>query len=80
MQYEHPLSGEVVPIFYDQAGPTTMFRIVVKNNLTRDLAEKLLESFVSAFEFLDPLDFSKLHGFKTENLRHQDQRRITNHC
>ena len=79
MQYEHPLSGETLPLFYDQAGQTSMFRIVVKSNLTRNVAKKLLESFMSAFEFIDPLDFTMLHGFKTENLRHQDQR-ITNHC
>ena len=79
MQYEHPLSGETLPLFFDQAGQISMFRIVVKSNLTRNVAKKLLESFKSAFEFIDPLDFSKLHGFKTENLRHQDQR-ITNHC
>ena len=79
MQYEHPLSREILPLFYDQAGKTSMFRIVVKSNLTRNVAKKLLESFRSAFEFIDPLDFTKLHGFETENLRHQDQR-ITNHC
>ena len=79
MQYEHPLSRETLPLFYDQAGQTSMFRIVVKSNLTRNVAKKLLESFMSAFEFIDPLDFTKLHGFKTESLRHQDQR-ITNHC
>ena len=80
MQYEHPLSGEICSIFSDQAGPTTMFRIVVKSNLTRDMAKKLLESFTAAFEFLDPLDLSKPHGFQTEHLRHPDQRCITNHC
>ena len=56
-----------------------MFRIVVKSNLTRSLADDLLESLEAAFEFLDAVDFSKLHGFDTRSLRHKAQR-ITNHC
>ena len=56
-----------------------MFRIVVKSNLTRSLAEDLLESIKAAFDLLDAVDFSKLHGFDTSTLRHKAQK-ITNHC
>ena len=56
-----------------------MFRIVVKSNLTRSLAEDLLGSFKAAFDLLDVVDFSKLHDFDSSSLRHKAQR-ITNHC
>jgi len=52
---------------------------VVKSNLTRSLAVDLLESLDAAFDFLDAVDFSKLHDFDTSSLRHKAQR-ITNHC
>jgi hypothetical protein len=57
-----------------------MFRIVVKNKLTRGMAENLLESFVETFKFLDSVDFSGLHGFDTMQLRHKDQRTLTTNC
>jgi hypothetical protein len=57
-----------------------MFRVVVKNNMTRTMAEHLVESFRESLSFLDSVDFSALHGFKTEKLRHIDQRRPSSHC
>jgi glutamate decarboxylase len=79
MGFNHPVSEAYSPLFHDEDAQSSMFRIVVKSNLTRSLAEDLLESFESAFELLDAVDFSKLHGFETRSLRHKDQR-ITNHC
>lgn len=67
-------------LFSDADRNATMFRIVVKNNLTLGMAENRIESFVETFKFLDAVDFSGLHGFDTINLRHKDQRQMTNHC
>jgi len=80
MGLNHPLTEETIPLLRDESADQTMFRIVVKSNLTRDLAQHLLDSFGAAFEFLDAVDFSKLHGVETAKLRHKDQRTITNHC
>ena len=57
-----------------------MFRVVVKSNLTRGMADNLLESFEEAFGFLDTVDFSKLHGFDSLQLRPKSQRVISRHC
>ena len=80
MGFNHPISEENISLFVDQEAGQTMFRIVVKNNLTRDMAQHLLDSFGQASEFLDAVDFSKLHGVSSKDLRHKDQRTISNHC
>ena len=81
MGLDHPMTEDTIALFHDEAMDKTMFRIVVKSNLTRDMAQHLLlRSFEEAFAFLDAVDFSGLHGFKTEDLRHADRRRLTNHC
>lgn len=79
MGFNDPLTEETLPLFHDENADQTMFRIVVKSNLTRDMAAHLLESFDAAFEFLDAVDFSKSHGVDTAKLRHKDQR-LTKHC
>ena len=73
-----PLTEETLPLCRDEDPERTMFRIVVKNNLTRRMADHLLSSIAETFKFLDAVDFSGLHGF--EKLRHKDQRRLTQHC
>ena len=80
MGFDHPITEENLPLFIDESKDRTMFRIVVKNNLTRDMADNLLESFEKTFEFLDAVDFSGVHAFDSHQLRHKDQRKITNHC
>ena len=80
MSLNHPLTEENIPLFSDEDGQRTMFRIVVKNNLTRGMADHLLASFEATFEFLDAVDFSGLHEFDSRQLRHKDQRKLTNHC
>lgn len=79
MGFNHPLTEEYMPIFLDRNADQTMFRIVVKNNLTREMAESLIQAFLASFEFLDSVDFSKLHKFETQKLRHKNQK-ISNHC
>lgn len=52
MGFEDPLGKEKKPLFHDQPSSKTMFRIVVKSNLTIRLAEHLLETFRKARLFL----------------------------
>ena len=78
--FEHPLTEERLPLYRDGDPDRTMFRIVVKNNLTRRMADHLLASFEETFKFLDTVDFSRHHGFDSRQLRHKDQRRLTMHC
>ena len=80
MGFEHPLTQETIALFHDESAQQTMFRVVVKSNLTRDMADHLLSSFEEAFAFLDAVDFSGIHGFNTEQLRASDRRRLTDHC
>ncbi|XP_060085172.1 glutamate decarboxylase beta-like [Ylistrum balloti] len=80
MSFDHPLTEEKTPLLYDEQATQTMFRIVVKNNLTRDLAEHLLRSFQAAFEFLDSINDSEQPGLKMHKIRHIDQRKPATHC
>ena len=80
MSLTHPLTEEILPLCRDEDPERTMFRIVVKNNLTRRMADHLLSSIAETFKFLDAVDFSGLHGFDSRWLRHKDQRRLTQHC
>ena len=80
MALNHPITEETIALFADEQAEQTMFRIVVKNNLTRGMADHLIDSFRAAFEFLDAVDFSGLHPIDTHQLRHKDHRKLTNHC
>jgi glutamate decarboxylase len=79
MGFNHPITEKIVPLFIDQPVSKTMFRIVVKSNLTYSMVQHLLESFRESLEFLDSIDFTHANKFNTEKLRHKDQR-VTNHC
>lgn len=78
--FNHPTKEHMLPLLNDASVDQTMFRVVVKSNLTRAMARNLLQSFEEAFALLDKVDFSALHGFDTIELRHKDQRLISNHC
>ncbi len=80
MELEDPLTRKMAPLFVDQDAAQSMFRVVVKSNLTRNMAEHLLSSFKAAFELLDAVDFSGVHGFDSARLRHKDQRHPSRHC
>ena len=80
MSFNHPMTEETIALCCDEDPGRAMFRIVVKNNLTRRMADHLLSSFDETFKFLDAVDFSGLHGFDSRRLRHKDQRRLTLHC
>ena len=57
-----------------------MFRIVVKTNLTRNMAENLLGAFHATSGLLDTVNFSEMPEFEMHHLRHKDQRRFSDHC
>lgn len=80
MQFEHPLTHERIPLFHDADADACMFRIVLKTNLTRGMAEHLLEAIEVAVEFLDSVAATGSLAFETHHLRHKDQRRFTDHC
>jgi len=80
MGINDPVTEEYRALFSDQDQDQTMFRVVVKNNLTRNMAIHLIDSFNAAFGLLDAVDFSSIHGVDASSLRHKDQKRLTNHC
>ena len=80
MEFDHPLSQEKLPLFHDADADSTMFRIVVKSNLTRNMAQNLLESIRVSLQFLDSIAARKPPDFDLHHLRHMDQRRFAGHC
>jgi len=53
LSMNHPLTEKPQPLFFDADMGGTMFRVVVKSNLTRFLVSDLVECFVRALEGLD---------------------------
>ena len=53
MSFTHPATEETEALFCDMQPDQTMFRIVVKSNLTAKLALHLLKTLQTACEFLD---------------------------
>ncbi|MCZ0954724.1 MAG: pyridoxal-dependent decarboxylase [Rhodospirillaceae bacterium] len=80
MYFDHPLTGEKIGLFHDADPDQSMFRIVVKSNLTRNMAEHLLESIRVSVDFLDSIAATDPIEFELHHLRHKDQRRFTDHC
>ncbi|MEM7173727.1 MAG: glutamate decarboxylase [Bacteroidota bacterium] len=78
MVFNDPLTGKKTPLLSDQSLSTSMFRIVVKNNISATMVQHLLDSFKKALELLDSIDFNS-NNVHTHLLRHKDQI-VTNHC
>ena len=57
MNFEDPITKQDKPIFTDQDGPKTMFRVVVKNNINSVMVDNLLDSFGKTLEMLDSIEF-----------------------
>lgn len=62
----NPVTEKKCPLFSDMPLDKTMFRIVVKANLTRPLVDHLLATFVKTLEFLDGAGagFAEMHAAK----------------
>ena len=79
MGYLNPMTEQNEPLFYDQKSSRTMFRVVVKSNISSIMVEHLLDSFHQSLELLDSIDFKSKKNFPSHLLRHKDQT-STNHC
>ena len=53
MNYHHPVTDERKPLFGNMSTDQSMFRVVIKNNLTRNMADHLLQAFSKALVDLD---------------------------
>lgn len=71
--FENPSNGKFENLCSDENAATTMFRIVVKSNLTRNLAENLAGNIEKILAVLDDMDsgyesiHSKLKGLALED-------------
>ena len=63
MSFNHPVTEQSEPLFSDQPKEKTMFRVVVKSNLTRSLAENLLATVGNTLAFMDKVGagYAALH-------------------
>lgn len=59
LSFENPATGQHESLFHDAHASTTMFRIVVKSNLTMGLAVDLIRHISEVLPVLDK------HGFKS---------------
>lgn len=78
MEFDQPLTEEKLPLFHDMPQDETMFRIVIKGNITDVMVNNLMEAFVASFEFLDTIEFKK--SFDKRLLRKVHNKIVTNHC
>merc|ERR1711865_494768 len=53
MTYHHPITGKELPLFTDLPQTQTMFRIVVKSNLSMASAQHLSQAIEKSVEYLD---------------------------
>jgi hypothetical protein len=58
---------------------SSMFRVVIKSNVTRTLLTDLVAAFQESLEFLDEIT-SNGGNIDTSKLRNKNNRTITNHC
>ncbi|KNC78357.1 hypothetical protein SARC_09209 [Sphaeroforma arctica JP610] len=63
LRFEHPISKMLLPLFNDTPKSATMFRVVVKSNLTRELAEDLVKQVEATLKEMD----SQGTGFKMKH-------------
>uniref|UniRef100_A0A7R9VL31 glutamate decarboxylase n=1 Tax=Chlamydomonas euryale TaxID=1486919 RepID=A0A7R9VL31_9CHLO len=71
MAYNHPLTEQELPLTTDTAQSQTMFRVVVKSNVTRNMMQNLVQSMEEALMTLDSVANAVRHG------GHQLQRAMT---
>ena len=71
MGFENPANHTFEDLFTDVDAGETMFRVVVKSNLTRSLAEDLTEKLTKVLDVLDSMDSgyqslrSRAHSLRT---------------
>merc|ERR1711997_433422 len=74
MDVHNPMTGERDALFSDIGRDTTMFRVVVKSNLTRSMAHDLLQAFENAVRDMDELGvgYEAIHPI----IKQQDQLKL----
>eukprot|EP00929_Paragymnodinium_shiwhaense_P053030 TRINITY_DN26554_c0_g1_i1.p1 TRINITY_DN26554_c0_g1~~TRINITY_DN26554_c0_g1_i1.p1 ORF type:complete len:530 (-),score=144.46 TRINITY_DN26554_c0_g1_i1:410-1999(-) len=70
MSMNHPLTEEIMPLFHDAPQDSTMFRVVVKSNLTMYLMDDLISHLEQALEELDSQTGKKLSKKKKLQQHH----------
>mmetsp|Transcript_18069 Transcript_18069/g.36776 ORF Transcript_18069/g.36776 Transcript_18069/m.36776 type:complete len:523 (+) Transcript_18069:96-1664(+) len=72
MNFNHPLTEQKMPLFTDAGADVTMFRVVVKANLSPMLARDLLDAIRESCDFLERTGdaYQNLHaGAKSQPIR-----------
>eukprot|EP00401_Gymnodinium_catenatum_P004936 CAMPEP_0117535612 /NCGR_PEP_ID=MMETSP0784-20121206/41024_1 /TAXON_ID=39447 /ORGANISM="" /LENGTH=526 /DNA_ID=CAMNT_0005332143 /DNA_START=110 /DNA_END=1690 /DNA_ORIENTATION=- len=66
MSFHDPRDEETKPLFTDAPASQTMFRVVVKANVTRAMMDNLISSIKASLEEMDALGpgFKTMHGLK----------------
>ena len=70
MCFNNPVTEQLEDLFCDIEGQQTMFRVVVKSNLTANLAVHLLESITACINFLDENAHKKAHHSHSHSHQH----------
>ena len=70
MSFNHPATEQLEDLFCDIQGQQTMFRVVVKSNLTAKLAMHLLGAIQECVEFLDKNAHKASHHTKRHDHQH----------
>ncbi|MDC0864454.1 hypothetical protein OAP56_00685, partial [Rickettsiaceae bacterium] len=78
MEFEHPLTTNKLPLLSDMDQDNTMFRIVIKGNITKVLVQSLIEAIEESIKFLDRVEFKE--HFDKRQLRNINNRIVTSHC
>ena len=71
MSYTHPTTEKKLPLFNDADINATMFRVVVKSNLTMYLAEDLIEAVQTTVDKLVSAHPNNQHPFVTNKKQKQ---------
>ena len=75
----NPITKQDKPIFTDQDGSKTMFRIVVKNNINSVMVDNLIDSFGKTLEMLDSIEFKNKNNGTFKGI-HRKKNLFSKHC
>jgi glutamate decarboxylase len=79
MNFEDPITKQDKPIFTDQDGSKTMFRVVVKNNINAIMVDNLIGSFTKTLEMLDSIEFKNKSNGDFKGM-HRKKNLFSKHC
>ena len=79
MNFEDPITKQDKPIFTDQDGSKTMFRIVVKSNINSVMVDNLIDSFGKTLEMLDSIEFKNKANGALKGI-HRKKNLFSKHC